>query len=323
MSCDQRCDYAKEPCTFLQLANLLEERGLIVHDKEFAVYVLERVGYFRLSAYMLPFKQYSPQKKRYEDVFVHGATFDDVFDLYCFDYELRMLVFAAIGKIEISLRAQIVSILSLKYGSHWMDRDEIFRQARKVETKRGREHTVDVYAELQEHIKSQMATSNELFIAHYKRKYRTPGHPPSWMIAETMYFKQFSLVCSNLRDDRDEFVIANYYRLPRGVFPSWLHSLNNVRNICAHHARLWDRDMSIGPVKYMSNNANAKWLSEPKNIENTKVYYTMCILQYLLCKVDPDFGLKEKFDDLLKKHVAVDVKRMGFYEGWEKEPLWK
>ncbi len=74
-----------------------------------------------------------------------------------------------------------------------------------------------------------------------------------------MYFNHLSQICNNLKQRSDITGIAKWFGLPPETFTSWLHSVNYVRNICAHHARLWNRDMNIVPMKLGFSKTNV-WI---------------------------------------------------------------
>lgn len=108
--------YNKPALTFSQQVDLLIARGLVVNNKKRVEKTLANISYYRLSAYMLPFKEC--QNGVVIARFVPDTTWEMVYDLYKFDRKLRLLLFDAIERIEIAIRTQIVNQLSLKYGSH-------------------------------------------------------------------------------------------------------------------------------------------------------------------------------------------------------------
>lgn len=116
--------YTKPPLTYEQQVTLLKERGLIIDDEIRAERLLSHISYYRLSAYMLPFRKLDGGN--YLDQFKEGTSWDDVYNLYLFDRKLRLLVFDAIERIEVSIRTQITYQLSHKYGSHWQTDASIF-----------------------------------------------------------------------------------------------------------------------------------------------------------------------------------------------------
>src|SRR5258708_3253869 len=98
--------FFKPSLTFEQQLELIIARGLIVRDRDRALHCLQRKGYFRLSAYFLPFKQ-RDHDGNYIDKFIPGSCFEDAILLYKFDADLRLLVIQAIDRVEIALRTSI------------------------------------------------------------------------------------------------------------------------------------------------------------------------------------------------------------------------
>jgi len=313
-------EYTKKPLTISEQVVLLENRGLIIEEKARAEHLLENISYYRLSAYMLPFK---PDKYKKDECFAEGTMWDDVYNLYVFDRKLRLLIFDAIERIEISIRAQLINQLSLKYGSHWYDDPTIFDVKQKIDRKTGTLKVINVYNDVQKHIKEQLELSkSEMFIAHYKNTYDKPINPPSWMTLEVMYFKQLSMICESLTNKSDRTSISYFYDLPDNVFCSWLHTINYVRNLCAHHSRLWNRSMNIVPAK-LGFSKKLKWIANPETVQRSKLYYVLCIIGYFLQTVNPTNNLKKKLNDLLNEFPNVDCRYMGFSINWETEDLWK
>lgn len=315
--------YTKPALTYKQQIELLKSRGLIINDIERAKKHLSNVSYYRLSAYMLPFKVMSDDGSVI-DKFIEGTTWDDVWNLYKFDRKLRLLVFDAIERIEIALRTQIIYQLSHKYGSHWQDNSQLFKTTTNPKTGK----IYSVYNDIQSHITEQLnANRKARFIEHYLQKYNNPLTPPSWMSVELLYFSELSKICQGLSQKQDIKDIAAYFGIHNEeVFCSWLHSINYVRNICAHHGRLWNSPLAVRPTIYKKPKSGLVWLpsEELKNVKNSKLYYFLCMLLYLLQTVNPKTKFKKHFRELLtEKYPGVDPHFMGFPEGWEEHPLWK
>lgn len=314
--------YNKPPLTYPQQIALLKSRGLFIEDEERAERHLANISYYRLSAYMLPYKQ-SKNGVIFDD-FRQGTTWDMVYYLYVFDRKLRLLVFDAIERLEIAIRAQIIYQLSHKYGSHWQDLADVFDPPTTIILKDGREVMIDVHAEIQKHIKEQLYNNKaEAFIQHYRNKYDRPKNPPSWMSVEIMYFNHLSRICSGLKQRADINGIASYFGMPPRTFCSWLHAINYVRNICAHHARLWNRDMNIVPEK-LSFSKNLQWISNPDTVMRSKTYHFLCMLNYLLQTANPTSPYKKRLKELLDEHrILIPLRSMGFPADWEKEAIWE
>ena len=314
--------YNKPPLTYTEQVELLESRGMTVPDEKRAERLLANISYYRLSAYMLPYKQ--SENGTILDVFKDGTTWDMVYNLYVFDRKLRLLVFDAIERLEVAIRTQIIYQLSHKYGSHWQDRQDIFNPPTEITLRDGRKVTVDVYGDIQKHIKEQLHNNKaEVFIQHYRNKYDEPENPPSWMSVEIMYFNHLSRICTGLKQRADINGIASYFALPPKTFCSWLHTINYVRNICAHHARLWNRDLNIVPER-LSFSKRLEWISSPETAKRSKVYYFLCMLNYMLQTANPTSPFKGRLKDLLKEYEGiVSLNAMGFPKDWDDEKIWE
>jgi len=114
--------------------------------------------------------------------------------------------------------------------------------------------------------------------------------------------------------------IAATLGLSDTVFASWLHSIVSIRNVCAHHERLWNRKLRIQPL--FPRKTKHTWLTD-KNIPNNRIYYVLSMMIYFLNTVNPSHTFKQKLENLFKKYPNVDKKAMGFPKDWQTEPLWK
>lgn len=130
--------YNKPPLTYTEHVALLKSRGMVVPDKKNTEQILANINYYRLSAYMLPYKK--NENGTICDDFKTGTTWDVIYNLYVFDRKLRLLVFDAIERLEIAIRAQMIYQFSHKYGSHWQDRADIFNPPTEITLRDGRKN---------------------------------------------------------------------------------------------------------------------------------------------------------------------------------------
>ncbi len=313
--------YTKPALKFDEQITLLKSRGLVIEDEERAIRHLSNVSYYRMSAYMLPFKKMDDDGNVL-DQFKEGTTWDNVYDLYKFDRKLRLLIFDAIERIEIALRTQVIHQLSHKYGSHWQTKKNIFKPT-YTDPRTGKQ--VNVYNVIKKHINLELQKNDTIFIQHYKAKYDLPKSPPSWMSVELLYFSELSKICQGLskRADRTELAKA-FGIMDEKIFCSWLHTLNYIRNICAHHARLWNIKVDVVPKKHYNKTAKI-WLTndEVDKVQSSRLFYTLCIILYLLQTVNPRTKFKQHFYNLIDKYPIVETGYMGFPEGWKEMLLWK
>ena len=289
----------------------LKDRGLIVENDAKALHLLENISYFRLSGYWHPMLN-EPKSAKF---FKPKATFNNAFRLYCFDRELRKLVSSELEKIEIAIRAKMIYILSHSHGPFWFNDNTLFGNNRK-------------HKESVDKLMVEKDRSDEVYIKEFHNKYTDPL-PPSWIILEISSFGNLSSFYFNLKPGKEKREIANHFGIDERVFESWLHTFVYVRNICAHHARLWNRILSITPrIPLSPENIWITILTVPNPTGgselkiNNRTYFLFSMIVYILNTINPTHTFKNKLTDLLTKYPNVYVKAMGFPEGWEKESLW-
>lgn len=310
--------YNKIPLSFQKQIELLKSRNLIIDDEPKALSYLQEISYYRLSAYFLP---YQNAKDNFED----NITFEQIIKTYSFDRELRLLVFDCIERIEVAIRTQFIYQMALHYNdSHWQDNQNHF--ITPYYNKIG--NLINPFADFQAIIsKAKTARTPETFIKHYINTYNNPANPPSWMCFELLTIGELSHIYRGLKNNADKKRIADFFEVHPTVFASWLHTLTYVRNICAHHSRLWNRDLAIEPEKLLKPKGN--WIAKPYE-NNKRVFYFLCVLRYLLLRANPSNSMKQKIENLFDKYPTVPIKYLGIPSDgkgnlldWQNEPIWK
>ena len=306
----KKVPYTKPALHYADQLQQLKDRGLIIDNEAKALNLLENISYFRLSGYWYPMLAL-PKSLH---MFKPGSTFENAFKLYCFDKELRGLILAELEKIEIAVRAKMTYVLSIKHGSFWYSNSALFFSPLQ--------HTTTISK-----IETEFNRSDERFVVEFKNKYEDTL-PPSWMMLELSSFGSLSLRHKNLAGTHDRREIAHYFGLDDSTFESWLHSIVYVRNVCAHHARLWSRVMRITPI--IPSSPMFQFLSQTiiynpktKTPNSNRTYFFLSMLLYLLNIVDPRHTFKQKLVALLNAFPMVDVKAMCFPEDWQAEALWR
>ncbi len=307
-----RVPYSKPPLTFHEQLQQLKDRGLVIEKDSKCLFLLETISYYRLSGYWYPMLQ----MPKSDHVFKPNSSFNASFNLYCFDRELRKLVTAELEKIEIAIRAKMIYVLSHEYGAFWFSDATLFSDSSKFHSTLHK-------------ITEEYNRSKEDFIASFKVKYNNPL-PPSWIILEISSFGVLSNLYQNLRPGRAKREISHHFGLDDSTFESWIHSIAYIRNVCAHHSRLWNKALRIAPV--IPNNPQKTWLSvyHTKNTNsgsirniNNRTYYILSMIIYFSKIVNPKTKFKNKFLELLTKYPNVDTYAMGFTNNWKQEELWK
>lgn len=295
--------FIKPPTSIAEQLELLSSRGIIISDNLKATHYLKFISYYRFCGYGIEFEDsLRNNEKRYHV----GTTFEQILDRYVFDRKLRLLVIDAVERIEVAIRTAINNELSLKYGSHWYMNASLFIQPFK-------------HQDLLQAIKKETGHKNnqkkrERFIQHYYDKYSDPELPPGWMIAEILSLGSWSMIFANLLNRDDQKLICDHFFINFNIMTSWLHSLTYLRNLCAHHSKLYDRVFTLKPkiaVKYRDQLQN-----------NDRFIAQAVIIKILLNVVSPESSWSSNLYELIKNHPDVDVGKMGFSKNWQNDLFW-
>ncbi|MDR1181814.1 MAG: Abi family protein [Bacteroidales bacterium] len=270
-------------------------------DENKALHLLENINYYRFSGYWYPLLA-----DKQNHIFKQGADFETAFNLYLFDRELRKLIQSELEKIEIAVRTKMTYALSTMQDAFWIETPILFTNP-------------NMYQSTLEKIMEEFERSDEEFILSFKSKYSNPL-PPSFILLEITSFGTLSRLYDNLKPGKNRKDIASKFGLADKVFASWLHSFVYIRNVCAHHARIWNRCLRIQPL-FPKNTGNT-WLMD-NTVSNNRIYYILSMIIYLLNIVNPKHTFKQKLEALFLKYPNVDRKAMGFPVDWHTEPIWK
>ncbi|MGL6175878.1 MAG: Abi family protein, partial [Vibrionaceae bacterium] len=272
--------YPKTSLSLDQQLALLAERGLVFDDEARARHYLTNISYFRLSAYTRPF-YLSGQA---EHQFISGTRFEQVLELYVFDRELRLLLLDAIERLEVALRARLTDVLTTHYQDPFCYLDPALFTSR---------YNHDwLRAEL---CKKTEGHKMERFIAHYRQSYPdAPPEPPIWMAMELLTFAQISSFFAHLREPEVQKAIANHFGWPHAVLTSWFRSLSDLRNWCAHHSRVWNRELGTAPLWPKKGSEQLAQVSDRLQLNATqslnsrkRLYFLLVIIESLLLRVSP------------------------------------
>ncbi len=295
---------------------LLKQRGLIITNDVKCTDFLHRVGYYRLSGYWHPMRQTTTNAATgaitHLDDFKPGSECSDLIDLYIFDKKLRMLMLDAIERVEVGLRVEMALLLSQR--DPWAHRQsahvhpQFVRQAKKN------------HAEWIKKMDEKEQFSREEFVEHFFKKYTSAL--PMWMAIELWDFGMLSTLLSGMKI-ADRSALATHFALPRWeLLTTWVRAINNTRNVCAHHGRLWNRALIERPSPpKVGEVANL----DPAVFNNTRLYSVAVALRWFLLKLNPTTTWSSR----LKAHFATfptsphyQVSQTGFPQGWEALPYW-
>lgn len=303
----------QKPRTLDEQLSRLKQRGMAFHDQQLATDYLSRVSYFRLKHFWVDMLDATTGD------FKHDATFEQVVERYEFDQSLRQILFKAIETLEVGLRTRMISTLSLATDSGlWYLERRWFEQQ-------------DYHEALVLDLKYEFDRSTEAFARDYIRNHPhwdaenfEGDHPDAWIILETATFGTLSKMYKNLKTQWPaKSAIANAFGLYSSKeLSSWLEAISVLRNVVAHHSRLWYRIFSKKPTHIKGH--RDRWLLQPMtDYQRSHAFGLISCLLYLVRTLDANHPLKQQLLQLFDHHPALPLSMLGFTGDWRATPLWK
>jgi abortive infection bacteriophage resistance protein len=298
--------YTKPALNYQQQIAHLRAHGLVIPDEAQAEYWLRHVSYYRLSAYWLYFEH---PKGTPGPRFKAGVSFDDVTALYDFDRVLRRLIMRGTEHVEVALRGSWAYQMAMLGDGHSFLQPVHYRDRKEFRSSRTK-------------LQQAVARSSETYIDHYRRTYSTPKLPPVWMVAEMMSFGQLSRWYSNLSDRALRNRIAGPLGLPETVLVPLVRHLTDVRNICAHHGRLWNRGFLQPPKLAQKPLDLQQSLDLAANQAPANLYNGLTMVAHIVRTVAPNSTWIGDLAAHLRTHTTGDLTAMGFPADWQNRPIW-
>lgn len=290
--------YSKPAFSIAQQCGKLRARGLVCEPAVLAA-TLEQVHYYRLSGYVWWFQDE-------HDVIRAGTSLDDVMRLYAFDQRLRELLLSAIAPIEVWLRTRLVHETAEEWGPFGYLNAANMRSAA-------------VLARDMRKLQERLEDPSESFLIHFLEKYSDP-FPPIWMAAELMSIGLLSKWYDNIGPDSMRKRIAAPSGLQPYPFASYLRTLTVVRNVCAHHGRLWNRRYATKIALPRTGDGNLMYALE--GVDASRLYPILVITAYLLKKFEPDNPARFALRDHILTADADWLGEMVIPENFETDDIW-
>lgn len=288
---------AKEFKTLEEQIELLKSRGLRVDNEEMAREFLRVNNYYRVSGYSLTLRK--------NDVFYKNACFQNISDIYMFDYELRHILLKYIEEIEVKIKsiyayefARCNGETAYKDSAYFTNAQEHQKIINKVDAQK------------------KLSLKNEAYIRHYEIELKQDM--PIWAYIEIFTIgdisKLYSISTANLKN-----AIAAQFGLTmtKGgqLLGDYLYVMTNLRNLCAHGSRLFNRIFIRKPTL----NSNEKKLlirDKAGTIDNAHLYGFVIMMRRLLSK-ESFKEMKAEIISLKSKFPFVSMRYYGFRDDWE------
>ena len=253
---------------------------------------LEHISYHRL----LPYWEGLLES---DGSFRQGSTFDSVLRRYTFDRKLRLLMLDAIERLEVSIRSRWSNHMAVRHGPLCLAEPDHFQDRRAHQ--RSYDSVTHFY----------MGSEDE-YVRRFRERYARGQEPPIWICSEMLSLGQLAHWLANLRDPRDLHAVCYTYQLQSECFLSFLHHLTEVRNLAAHHSRLFNRILPafVFPEEFPDG------LTSLENSSQGRIFNTVVMLDYLLGVISPGHSWTRRLAHSLSRHADLP-EEMGFPLGWQ------
>lgn len=293
----------------------LETRGMTV-QRELAAQWLANVGYYRLSGYWYPYRQFAGARR--VDPFVPGTSFQRVIALYAFDRKLRTLIHDGVERVEILLRTRLNETLGAIDALAHRDASNFRASFDHAKWLRTADKRVD---RAQRHSDS---------VQHHQDDYG--GVLPIWAHSEVLDFADASRLYDGL-PSRLQLEVAEGMGIRLNLamvtkrqaakaksshpLARWLEQISIVRNTSAHHARLWNRTFLPAPTAAMKTMPALETLP---NGQSEQLYGALSVMAVLIERASPGSSWRSKVADLVVtanlEGLGRSVEEMGFPVDW-------
>jgi abortive infection bacteriophage resistance protein len=266
----------------------LQNRGCQIDDPALAISVLTHISYYRLSAYFLPFKDKSGNYKA-------GTNFTTIYHTYEFDRKLRNILFAALARIEVLLRSQISYYHTERYGPlGYLDSANF--------SSKGHNHT-----HFLQHISDEISKNAKIpFVKHHIVSYS--GQFPLWVMTELFTLGMLSRFYADLLTHDQKMLAKKLCTQSNAKLKTWLRCCTDLRNICAHHGRIYYRLFSAAPAGIST--------SDP--LDERRLFAMLLVLKQLYPdKIEWNSEVCAAFDGLISEYKAdINLQYIGFPLNW-------
>lgn len=303
-------EYAKPWLSVDEQIDRLAGHGVEVEDRGRAASVLQAVGYYRLTGYLYPFRKSEQHvddegrtRIRVLSDYRAGTTLRHAEEIIDFDRRLRMLVMDGVERIEVAVRMRIGYVLGRRSPFSYED-PNCFTEAFTAESTDARDPAPSRHVQWLLRVNDRKASSDEQFVEHFREKY--DDRMPVWALTEILELGHLSVLYRGMhQQDAEEIALA--FRVPtKKIMTSWLASLNYVRNVAAHHSRLFNRKLQHAPARPKAGQIRV--LDHLRDEETAKgvfgTYNALAVIAYILPSIDTDSDWAKQLTALLREFPA-------------------
>ena len=289
-----------------QIVFLRDKKKLEIQDVEYAKSILFKTGYFPLiNGYKESFKDTETNQ------FQKGVSFEDIYELYRFDNDLRSIFIKYILMVERNVKSSLAYQFCLAYG----DMQEDYLNPKHYDYAGKKKAVINTMLKI---MSGQVRSDSDYaYVRHYIEKYK---YVPLWVLLNVLTIGQLSKIYSCQKGRVKIRICQDFGPIKVNEMGKMLAVMTKFRNVCAHNDRLFDfrtkdavLDMNIHERLLLSK-VNGRY-----EYGKNDLFAQLIILKLLL----PEDEFKAFYHDLklcFQKHPVHKeiLDKMGFPENWER-----
>ena len=204
-----------------ELLDYLEDKNVIIENRKSALKKLEKYTYYSIiNSYKYTFKNCNND-------YLPNVTFDEIYALYEFDKNLKLIMLKYSLEVETVIKSLIANHISSVYGI------DSYLNINNLDNNISSKTRRNLLSKIKKEIKHNYGV--HLAITHYKDKY---GFVPPFVLTKILTFGVISSYYGLLKQS-DRQILAKKFKISDALLKQILRCLTNVRNICAHNDRLF------------------------------------------------------------------------------------
>lgn len=282
-----------------ELIEILNSKGVSIKNNNNAKYLIEKYSYYSIiNSYKWIFKVEEKYKK--------NASFEEIFAMYKFDKNLKIIILKYILEIEAVIKSKIANIFAEKYGL------ENFLDVNNFDLKNDNSNLVHI-KKLVEEINNEINNGNGKHdaITHYMNKY---GFCTPWVVTKILSLGTISKFYGLMKQqDRQE--ISKQFHINDRILKNILGNLTSVRNIAAHDDRLYTYRSTF----YIRLDKTKK---SPNKVLHTNMYIVIKSLELLLEKnqvIEMKDLITQELDTLKNNLTSITINEVLKVMGFDKD----
>lgn len=311
--------------TYRQQLKILRNRGLSINDGSKAIRILEQENYYSLingykDLFLIQDASDDPTSPEH---YITGASFDEIYALYCFDRDLRSILLKELLKLESSMKSKVSYRFSEKHkeSNAYLNMLNYSRDSAKLK------QILKLITIISIEISKQADKNNP--IGHYLDKH---DGVPLWVLVKYLTLgniQHFYECLDNSTQNKiaKDFAVAynkNYgvnIHFTSEILINILKTATLFRNVCAHDERLYNFKLH----KPARSRDIAKAINIPTDFLSPGNLFTMIsFLKLVLAKEDYKLlikNLERLFNKYTNKFSSVTIDdillSMGFTNNWK------